>query len=225
MVPLSDGHMTQLLDDERPVVQKRAIQTLGRLKIPAIPALLKVLKEPSRTVSRLNAVWALTQMEDPKAREAIYAALPAGWTWPFRGLGYMFYAIGAVAAIFGLSNFTNSRFLQYFGTAAGFGVFAYLFHRWASDVAAFGWSLLLRVIVLVSAAGALPYLLLSIPFLFLKPQEPTSPSAMGNGAPKSVDNTSGSRSRFELIAGIIIALLALLTAAVPLIKAWLKVQD
>jgi putative membrane-bound dehydrogenase-like protein len=75
---LNPAELVKYLDDDRPAVRKRAIQTLGRMKTVAIPALVQTLKKSQSDDARQNAVWALTQMDDPKAREATYVAFSSG---------------------------------------------------------------------------------------------------------------------------------------------------
>ncbi len=71
--------LTKFLDDERPYVVTRAIHQLAKLKNESVPALREVLKEfsPNLADTRRNAVWTLTQIDTPKARQAVYAAFPA----------------------------------------------------------------------------------------------------------------------------------------------------
>ena len=70
--------LVRLLDDDRPVVIKRAIHQLANRKAEAVPALADTLKNSKSEQARRNAVWALTQIDDPKAREAVYGAFPTG---------------------------------------------------------------------------------------------------------------------------------------------------
>lgn len=70
--------LTKYLDDERPRVVTRAIHQLASRKSEAIPALHHTLKSSKYEQARRNAVWALTQIDDAKAREAVYAAFPTG---------------------------------------------------------------------------------------------------------------------------------------------------
>lgn len=68
-----------LLDDKRPAVRNRAIQELGRKGAEAVPALARRLtggRQPgASSESRRNAVWALTRIETPAAREAVRTGL------------------------------------------------------------------------------------------------------------------------------------------------------
>ncbi len=66
--------LAQLLGDDRPAVQQRAIQQLARLAGGAINALSEALKAASATTRR-NAVWALTRIDDAEARAATRPAL------------------------------------------------------------------------------------------------------------------------------------------------------
>ncbi|PYJ02956.1 MAG: dehydrogenase [Verrucomicrobia bacterium] len=75
---LKPSKVAALLGDERPAVRKRAIYELSRRKTESIPALSSTLKKSPSVEARRNAVWALTRIDDPKAREAVYAALPSG---------------------------------------------------------------------------------------------------------------------------------------------------
>jgi hypothetical protein len=75
---LTPAELVKYLDDDRPAIRKRAIQVLARMKSSAIPVLVQTLKQSQSDDARQSAVWALTQMDDPKAREAVYAAFPSG---------------------------------------------------------------------------------------------------------------------------------------------------
>jgi putative heme-binding domain-containing protein len=84
--------LTKLLDDPRPAVVQRAIQTLGKKGAEAIDALCaagvfcrpmnspdvfgerRVPETPSAS-KRQNVVWALTRIDHPQARTAIHRAL------------------------------------------------------------------------------------------------------------------------------------------------------
>ncbi|MBA4150317.1 MAG: HEAT repeat domain-containing protein [Verrucomicrobia bacterium] len=70
------AELTKMLDDERPRVVTRAIHQLAARKTESIPALYEVLVKSKSEDARRNAVWALTQIDDPKARRAVYAAFP-----------------------------------------------------------------------------------------------------------------------------------------------------
>ena len=63
-----------LLDDPRPVVQKRAVRELAARGVASIPALSRALND-LQTTGRVNAVWALTRIDDPAARTAVRFAV------------------------------------------------------------------------------------------------------------------------------------------------------
>jgi putative membrane-bound dehydrogenase-like protein len=63
------------LDDPRPAVQRRAIHALSRAGRAALAALQQVVTSPSRPTARLNAVWALTRIDDPGARALVRTAI------------------------------------------------------------------------------------------------------------------------------------------------------
>ena len=66
--------LAQLLADDRPAVQQRAIQQLAGLGHDAIGVLSDALKAASATTRR-NAVWTLTRIDDAEARAATRPAL------------------------------------------------------------------------------------------------------------------------------------------------------
>jgi putative membrane-bound dehydrogenase-like protein len=68
----------KLLDDERPCVVRRAIHRLASLKGESIYALHQTLQNSKSVDARRNAGWALTQIDDKRARQALYAAFPQG---------------------------------------------------------------------------------------------------------------------------------------------------
>ena len=66
--------LAELLGDDRPAVQQRAIQQLAGLGRGAIGVLSDALKRASATIRR-NAVWTLTRIDDAEARAATRPAL------------------------------------------------------------------------------------------------------------------------------------------------------
>ncbi|MCI0746277.1 MAG: HEAT repeat domain-containing protein [Verrucomicrobia subdivision 3 bacterium] len=67
------ARLTRLLDDERPAVRQRAIGELSKRTDAAIDPLAASLR--SGTVERRrNALWALTRIQSPKAREVVRRA-------------------------------------------------------------------------------------------------------------------------------------------------------
>ena len=67
--------LSNLLDDKRPAVRKRAIQALADKGREALPALEQALKPERSAQSRLAAVWAATRIDAPRARALVRAAL------------------------------------------------------------------------------------------------------------------------------------------------------
>jgi putative membrane-bound dehydrogenase-like protein len=63
------------LDDPRPVVRQRTIAVLARRGAPSIPALRAVVSPLRSPRHRLNAVWALTRIDAPGARDAVRGAI------------------------------------------------------------------------------------------------------------------------------------------------------
>jgi putative membrane-bound dehydrogenase-like protein len=63
------------LHDSRPVVENRAIARLAALAAAAVPALERALMAATSVVTRRNAVWALTRIDDARARQAVGGAL------------------------------------------------------------------------------------------------------------------------------------------------------
>jgi putative membrane-bound dehydrogenase-like protein len=71
---LSARELAGLLDDPRPAVRRRAVETLGAKGVEAVPALAEVLKGDARGTSpeaRRNAVWAATRIDHVDARAAV----------------------------------------------------------------------------------------------------------------------------------------------------------
>jgi putative membrane-bound dehydrogenase-like protein len=71
---LSAAELAGLLDDPRPAVRRRAVDTLGAKGAEAVPALADVLKGKSAEARR-NAVWAATRIDHADARAAVRRAL------------------------------------------------------------------------------------------------------------------------------------------------------
>jgi len=63
------------LHDSRPFVQNRAIARLAALAAAAVPALERALLAATSVVTRRNAIWALTRIDDARARQAVGGAL------------------------------------------------------------------------------------------------------------------------------------------------------
>ena len=71
---ISGTQLTDLLSDRRPAVRSRAIAVLAAQREAAIPALASVLKS-GPTEARRNAIWALTRIDRPEAKQCVRAAL------------------------------------------------------------------------------------------------------------------------------------------------------
>jgi putative membrane-bound dehydrogenase-like protein len=67
--------LAKLLDDKRPAVVERALQTFAKIGAPAVQPLSNVLTQGKTVEARRNAVWALTRITDTSARQAARAAL------------------------------------------------------------------------------------------------------------------------------------------------------
>jgi putative membrane-bound dehydrogenase-like protein len=71
-----EAGLTKLLDDPRPALRRRAIESLGAGGPMAVPWLERVLSDDGKTVmTRVNAVWAATRIDDPAARELVRSVL------------------------------------------------------------------------------------------------------------------------------------------------------
>jgi putative heme-binding domain-containing protein len=69
------GSLVKLLADPRPAVRKRAISQLARAGNNSMEALAASLRESNSAEARRNALWAITQIDAPAARQAVRAAL------------------------------------------------------------------------------------------------------------------------------------------------------
>jgi putative membrane-bound dehydrogenase-like protein len=72
---MKPAELSRLLDDARPAVQGRTLHQFARLGSDAVPALNDTVKASGSAEARRNAVWALTRIETPQAREAVRLAL------------------------------------------------------------------------------------------------------------------------------------------------------
>jgi len=72
---MTAGDLAKLLDDRRPAVTRRAIQTLGRLGRDAVPALVGVILGGRSPEARGNAVRAATRNDAAAAREIARGSL------------------------------------------------------------------------------------------------------------------------------------------------------
>jgi putative membrane-bound dehydrogenase-like protein len=69
------AELAELMSDERPVVCKRAIQEMARQGQGTVAALRNIVEKSKSSEARLNAVWALTRIDDRSARSAVRLAL------------------------------------------------------------------------------------------------------------------------------------------------------
>jgi putative membrane-bound dehydrogenase-like protein len=67
--------LARLLDDPRPAVRHRAIETLAAKGAAAVPAIAAVLRGGHPGEAKRNAVWAATRIDQPSAREAVRTVL------------------------------------------------------------------------------------------------------------------------------------------------------
>jgi putative membrane-bound dehydrogenase-like protein len=72
---LPTDSLVKLLADPRPAVRKRAISQLARGGRNSIEPLAASLRESTSTEACRNALWALTQIDAPEARQAVRGAL------------------------------------------------------------------------------------------------------------------------------------------------------
>ena len=72
---LSPKELAALLDDPRPAVRRRAVQTLGEKGTGAVPLLAEILRSNRGLEARRNAVWTATRIDDAGARAAVRTAL------------------------------------------------------------------------------------------------------------------------------------------------------
>ncbi len=72
---MSADEPARLLDDRRPAVRRRAVQSLGEHGPGAIAALQKAIQPSGAAEARRNAVWAATRIDHPSARRLTRLAL------------------------------------------------------------------------------------------------------------------------------------------------------
>ena len=72
---LSSDELTELLNDERFAVRKRARQQIGKRGAGCVKSLTRVLSNSKDPHHRLHAVWALTWIENSGARAAVRNAM------------------------------------------------------------------------------------------------------------------------------------------------------
>lgn len=70
--------LAALLSLDRPATVERAVQELVKRGTESIPALVAILQQSTDLAARRNSVWALTRIDDPKARRAVDSAFPSG---------------------------------------------------------------------------------------------------------------------------------------------------
>ncbi|MCA9155376.1 MAG: HEAT repeat domain-containing protein, partial [Planctomycetales bacterium] len=72
----SAPELAERLGDVRPAVRERAIQTLAKRGASAVSVLAAIVRDSSQpTSTRVNALWALTRMQDDEANRVLRSAL------------------------------------------------------------------------------------------------------------------------------------------------------
>src|SRR5439155_21665994 len=72
---MSARELARLLDDPRPAVRRRAVQTLSEQGADAVPVLAQTIGSKPSPEARRNAVWAATRINQANARTAVRQAL------------------------------------------------------------------------------------------------------------------------------------------------------
>jgi len=72
---LKSEMLAKLLDDDRPAVRSQTIHRLARRREEVFPSLGETLKNSNSVKARRGAVWALTRIDDVRAREMVRSAL------------------------------------------------------------------------------------------------------------------------------------------------------
>ena len=72
---LKSEMLEKLLDDDRPAVRSQTIHRLARRREGVFPSLGETLKNSNSVKARRGAVWALTRIDDVRAREMVRSAL------------------------------------------------------------------------------------------------------------------------------------------------------
>ena len=72
------NRLVTLLADERPAVQKRAIDSLAKHGIDACAQLENVMRFHASSLPKRNAIWAATRIDEPEARLVAHAGLSDG---------------------------------------------------------------------------------------------------------------------------------------------------
>ena len=72
---MTPADLGKLLDDARPAVRQRAVQTLAERGASAIPVLAEVIRSSASAEARCNAVWTATRIDDASARAVVRPAL------------------------------------------------------------------------------------------------------------------------------------------------------
>jgi putative membrane-bound dehydrogenase-like protein len=72
---MTAAELARLLDDGRPAVRQRAVQSLGEKGAEAVPALADAVRPDRSIQARRNAVWAAANIDRPEARVAARQAL------------------------------------------------------------------------------------------------------------------------------------------------------
>lgn len=177
------------------------------------------LNPPSLNLSLAGAFWVCGIMFSYFPQ---YAGISAPWSWVFILFAYACFLFSIVGAFFSLAAVKKSKFLEYAGMGAFFGIIGFLLHTWAEKQGSPGWLILtLKLLVLASGILGVSFIATGIPHL-VEPRKSVSanqPTTMDVSTPLIFSR----QPRFEKIISVVIALLSFLTALIPLVKAWLHV--
>lgn len=174
---------------------------------------------PSLNLSLAGAFWVCGIMFSYFPQ---YASISAPWSWIFVLFAYVCFLFSIVGAFFSLAAVKKSKFLEYAGTGAFFGIIGFLLHTWAEKQGSPSWLILtLKLLVLASGILGVTFIATGIPHL-VEPRKSVSATQL-TATDVSAPLIFSKQPRFEKIISVIIALLSLLTALVPLLKAWLQI--
>ena len=152
-----------------------------------------------------------------------YADLTGAWVWPFRVVSYALYLIALLSTAVGIGKLRNSQFLIHLGIGAVFLGAAYGLHWWSTSVGTEWIKVTIRLgsVVLVMIASIM--WLSAIPHLFQRP-----PLAADQQASKDIGAGEQSHgvlvnrgSRTSTAVALIVAVLTVVSAALPLVRWWL----
>ncbi|MHB9112357.1 MAG: hypothetical protein ACYC4D_06985 [Thermoleophilia bacterium] len=146
-----------------------------------------------------------------------YLNINSSWRWLFNGLGGLAIMISFVGALLELAKLWKNQASEYFGISLVFLMPAGFVHFAIQRIAPTPvWEIIGRSFVLVLAAFGGMFLIMAVPYIFLKPAELNSPTKVTEQE-AAEQRAEKRKTDINTIMSLIIALLSLAAGLIKLI--------